>query len=153
MVFVSSYKLCLCRIGIEIASAALEVVESVDLSGHFQFATIDGIVPSFDVNRSLESVPSEFGDDFGPIAFAESWGSVESELLGSIDSVLGERVPMDRCIFAVDMEEALSPFPELRHWVDELHHLVAGFPFESDVVHFDCVEHQFPSGWIDGDIE
>ena len=144
---------CLCWIRIEFAAATLQVVEAVDLAGHFEFAAIDGIMPAFDVDGAFEAVAAEFGDDVRPAAVAEARRTVEGEGLCAVEAIFCKDVATDGGVFSMDVEEAFRPFANLRHRVDELHHLVAGLPLQTDVVQRDGVEHQFPCGGIDGDVE
>ena len=110
-------------------------------------------MPAFDVDGAFEAVAVEFGNDFRPVAVAKAGRAVEGEGLRAVNAVFGERVAMDRGVLSMDVDKTLRPFAELRHRVDELHHLMAGLPLQTDVFQRDGVEHQLPGGWIDGDVE
>ena len=77
----------LCGIRIEFAAATLQVVEAVDLAGHFEFAAIDGIMPAFDVDGAFEAVAAEFGDDVRPVGIAEAGRAVEGERLRAVEAI------------------------------------------------------------------
>ena len=110
-------------------------------------------MPAFDVDGAFEAVAAEFGDDVRPVGIAEAGRAVEGERLRAVEAIFCKDVATDGGVLSMDVEETLRPFANLRHRVDELHHLMAGLPLQTDVVQRDGVEHQLPCGGIDGDVE
>ena len=130
------------RVGHEVSAATLlEVIQTVDLAGHFQIIAIDRIMPTFDVDAAFESALAQLGNDVGPIAVTKAGCAMEGKLLGTVDAELLDDVPLDRCVFAMDVEDAIHVFAKLRHGVDELDHLVTGFPFQADILCVNGIEH------------
>ena len=86
----------------------LKVVESVDLAGHLQFITIDGIVPALDVDRALEPAAAQLRDDVGPVRVAEARRPVEGERLRTVDAGLAHDIPHYRGVLAVDVEHPVD---------------------------------------------
>ncbi|MNK97205.1 hypothetical protein D3C87_1175230 [compost metagenome] len=58
--------------------------------------------------------------------------------------MLANDVPADCRVLAVYVENLVRPFSDLRQRVDQIDHLMAGFPFDADMVIRRFVEHQFP---------
>ena len=137
----------------EIAAAAiLEIVERADLAGHFKRVAIDRVVPAFDVDRTGPTGEPEFRDDVDPVAVAEAGGAHEHELLLAEDAVLLDHLPPHRCVLAVHVEEFVRPLADLGQRIDEVNQLVAGLPFEPQIVGGQGIEHQLPGVGIVGDI-
>ena len=104
---------------------------------------------------SMEPRPAgqaQLGNDVGPVAVAETRRAHEDELFLAENAVLPDHVPADRRVLAMDVEDLVRPFADLRQRVDQIDHLVARLPFEADIVVRRLVEDQFPGVRIVGDV-
>ena len=95
---------------------------------------------------------AQFGNDVRPVGVAEARRAHEDELFLAEDAVLADDVPADRRVLAVHVEDLLRPFADLRQRVDQIDHLMAGLPFEPEIVVGRFVEHQLPGIGIVGDV-
>lgn len=148
------------------AATAFQVVERVDLTGHFQFIPVHGIVPAFDVNTPGEAAPAQFRDDVRPIAVPEPGGAVLHKgrcqlhrklrvRIGvdrGVDAVFPYHVPVYGRVFSVDMKNFRQPGFQLGHGVDQTDHLVTGLPLQSQIREGHRIEHEFPGEGVVSDV-
>src|SRR5271165_2745036 len=134
------------------AAALLEIGERPDLAGHFERVAIDRVMPAFDVDCSLVPGETQFADDPRPVAIAESGGAHLHERQLAEHAVLADHVPAHCRVLAVDVEDALGPFADLGDRIDQIHELMAGLPFEAEIVVGELIEHHFPGVGGVGDV-
>ena len=73
----------------ELAAAALfQIVQRMNLAGHFQVVAINRIVPAFDVNRAAKTIHPQNADHVGPIRLAEAGRAVMNVLFPSPDAAV-----------------------------------------------------------------
>ena len=93
------------------AATAFKVVEAMNLAGHFQIASVDGVVPAFDVDRAVELVHPQDADDVGPVRVAEAGGAMPDVGLAAPDAELADDVPGERRVLAVDVKDFAASRP------------------------------------------
>src|SRR5215217_8077312 len=118
--------------------------QRMDLPGHFKRIAIDRIVPTLDIDGAGPAGEAQFGDDVGPVAVAEARRAHEDVRVLAENAVLADHVPADGGVLAVHVEDLVRPFANLGQRIDEVDHLVAGLPFEPDIVLRRLVEDQLP---------
>src|SRR5437660_8171512 len=110
------------------------MIQRVNLPGHFELFAIDGVVPTFDVDAAFEAGEAQLADDTRPVAVAEARRAHLHERDLAEYAVLADNVPAHGRVLAVDVKDFRRPLAYLRNRVDEVDELVAGLPFEPDIV-------------------
>ena len=122
------------------------------LAGHFPLITVDWIVPAFDVDRSAIAMLSENSYQSCPIRFAESGCTMGYEWHSTTNTLVSYNIPLNLCIFPMDMENAIDPLFKLGQGFNKTYHLVARFPFQTQGTARHGVEHHFPRSRAVGNI-
>jgi len=93
----------------------------VDLAGHFQVALVDRVVPALDVDGAGVLGQAEQGDQVGPVGIAKAGVAVVDGGVAAAEAVGFDQVPVDRGVFAVDVEDPAlgQPLPQLGERVDQ----------------------------------
>ena len=61
-------------------------------------------------------------------------------------------IQADRRVLAVDMEHLFAVLTNMRTPINQLGHLMTGFPLEPNILSRDFIEHEFPGIGIDSDV-
>jgi hypothetical protein len=96
------------------ATAAFEIVKRMDLAGQLEIVAVDGIVPALDIDAAFEAMTAKLADDVGPIRVAETRMPVMRDRVWAMDAVLVDNVPINRGVFAVNVEDFGHPSAQLR---------------------------------------
>src|ERR1044072_5951930 len=112
------------------APALLQIVQRVNLAGHFELTAIDRVVPSLDVDRAREAAHAEDRDDVRPVRIAKARSPVPHELLAPAEALLLEHIAGDRRVLAVDVIDAAHPLAELTQRGDPGGHLMGKLPLQ-----------------------
>src|SRR5579862_85548 len=134
------------------APALFEIMERADLPRHFQFALVNGIVPSLDVDAARIASHPQYADDVGPVRIAKPRRAMPHVLFPAANAARPDDVPGHRRILAVDVMDFLNPLAQLRQRIDERNHLVARLPLQAESGAGYLVEHHLPGRGRVGDI-
>src|SRR5690606_21352969 len=86
------------------AACGFEVIERVDLPGHFEVAAIDRIVPAFDVDAARPAGQAKLGKDVGPVAVTKAGRAHEDKRMLAENAVFLDHLPANGGVLAMHME-------------------------------------------------